>query len=126
MTKLLAPIFVVLALSGCAQQAKYNWGSYPVSLYEYYKDATREPAYVAALEKIIKEESPKNKVPPGIFAEYGYVELQRGNTASAITYFEKEKVAWPESSGFMDSAIKLAQGDKKASVAPQPSSTPVS
>lgn len=108
----------VVALSGCAAQPKYNWGSYSVSLYDYYRDATKEPAYFASLDKIIKADGPKKKIPPGILAEDGYLEMARGNFDAAISLFEREKQAWPESATFMDGAIKLARAGNKP-VGPQ-------
>ena len=85
------PLLAFFVLSGCAADSKYNWGSYSSSLYDYYRDATKESAYVASLEKIVKDESPKKKIPPGILAEFGYVEMARGNFDGAVTFFEREK-----------------------------------
>ncbi len=119
-------VLAALAVSGCAPSTKYNWGTYPTSLYEYYRDPTREAAYVASLEKIIKAEAPNRKIPPGILAEYGYVEMSRGNTSAAIALFEREKKNWPESTNFMDAAIKLAQSGTKNRDASSSTTKPVS
>ena len=47
-------------------------------------------------------------VPPGIYAEYGYLQLQQGNNAQAIALFKQEKALWPEATVFMDHMIKVA------------------
>lgn len=47
-------------------------------------------------------------MPPGIYAEYGYLQLQQGKTASAVELFKQEESHWPESKVFMDRMIKVA------------------
>ena len=105
----------LIVISGCAEKPKYNWGSYSSTLYDYYRDATKEAKFVASLEEIVKANGPKKKAPPGIFAEYGYMEMSRGNVDNAIKLFEQEKSAWPESAVFMDAAIKLARSGNTSS-----------
>jgi hypothetical protein len=104
-------VYFVLALpflvSAC-QQTKYNWGDYSSSLYDYYKDPKAQDEYVKSLAEITDDGT--KKVPPGIYAEYGYEELRRGNTDQAVALFQREKAAWPESTVFMDKAIANAHG----------------
>lgn len=98
-----------LALGACSPTTKYNWGNYSSALYDYQRDPNEQADYLAALAAII-EKGGQQKVPPGIIAEYGYMELSRGNVEQAISLFEKEKAAWPESAVFMDRAIATAKG----------------
>lgn len=98
-------LVLALAVSGCAPTGQYYWGSYSESLYDYYRDPTRLGAYRTSLVGIIAEGEPTGRVPPGIYAELGFLELQAGNTADARRLFEQEKSLWPESSVFMDRMI---------------------
>lgn len=94
-----------LAVSACVPQSQYHWGDYSRSLYNYYGDSTKAKEYREALVAVIVEAEPQGRVPPGIYAELGYMELQAGNSAEAKQYFEKEKARWPESAAFMDRMI---------------------
>jgi hypothetical protein len=116
---LLALSVLCAALSGCAtNQQKYDWGKYDPSLYSYYKDPTKVGELNASLAAIVKAaDSNQALVPPGIYAEYGYLQLQQGNSAQAIELFKQEEARWPEAKVFMDRMIKVA------SMAPASSST---
>ena len=106
-----------VGLTACAPAGQYYWGSYSEALYGYYRDATRLGAYRASLAGIIEEGEPDGRVPPSIYAELGFLELEAGNTAEARRLFEKEKARWPESAVFMDrmiTAIDQADADRGA------------
>jgi hypothetical protein len=107
---LLALSVLCAALSGCAtNQQKYDWGKYDPSLYSYYKDPTKVGELNASLGAIVKAaDTNKALVPPGIYAEYGYLQLQQGNNAQAIDLFKQEEARWPEAKVFMDRMIKVA------------------
>ncbi len=118
----LALIPLVL-LGGCAtQQTKYYWGNYDPALYAYYKDPTRLAEYAASLDAVIKAGESKNmKVPPGIYAEYGYLQLQAGKGKEAAALFEIEATHWPESRVFMDRMIAVASNPSApAAATPSP------
>jgi hypothetical protein len=89
-------------------------------LYTYYKDPAKVGELAQALEAIIKSaEANPAKVPPGIYAEYGYIQLQRGKSQEAVALFKQEQARWPESRVFMDHMIQVAS-------IPVSGSTPVS
>jgi hypothetical protein len=112
-TLLIAAMTIVLA-AGCAAPAKYNWGGYENSLYQYYKDPTKASEFSTALVETIQgAEKTQGTVPPGIYAEYGYLLVQQGKAKEAVPYFEKEKAKWPESTYLMDSMIKTASSNPK-------------
>ena len=121
----LLPFAVAVLVSGCAPTTKYNWDNYSQSLYDYQKDATAQAAYQAALERIITSDGPNRKVPPGIFAELGYLKLASGDSKGAIALFEREKSSWPESSLMMDKVILSARRGKDKTPA-ETGATPVS
>jgi hypothetical protein len=110
-TRLLPAIGVLCVLAGCvtSNQQKYDWGKYDPSLYDYYKDPTKVGELNASLGAIVKAaDTNKALVPPGIYAEYGYLQLQQGNNAQAIDLFKQEEARWPEAKVFMDRMIKVA------------------
>jgi hypothetical protein len=106
---LIAPILVGL-LSGCVtNHQRYDWGTYDPSLYAYYKDPTKEATLVESLAAIISTADADHAlVPPGIYAEYGYLQLQEGKNLAAVELFKQEETHWPESKVFMDRMINVA------------------
>ncbi len=46
------------------------------------------------------------RVPPGLYAEYGYALYEAGQANEALIYFGKEKEKWPESAVIMDKMIR--------------------
>ncbi len=114
---------VVVTLGACAATTqKYNWEKYDPALYGYYKSPAKLAELNQALEAIIKSaDINKARVPPGIYAEYGYLQLQAGKSAEAVTMFEEEETHWPESKVFMDRMIKVALIPAPAVAAPSPS-----
>jgi hypothetical protein len=101
---------LVILLGGCVtNHQRYGWGTYDPSLYAYYKDPTKEAALAESLAAIISTaDSNHALVPPGIYAEYGYLQLQQGKNNAAADLFKQEESHWPESKVFMDRMIKVA------------------
>ena len=101
---------LVVAMAGCQTASqKYDWGNYDPSLYAYYKDPTKVGELNSSLEAVIKDsESKHSVVPPGIYAEYGYLKLQQGKGHDAVQAFRQEEVHWPESKVFMEHMIQVA------------------
>lgn len=99
--------------SGCATQSThYAWGDYDDALYSLYKDPTpaQHQKYVASLKAIIlASEQSGARIPPGIYAEYGYALFEEGNAVDAVAYYRKEMEAWPASRVFMEKMIAAAQ-----------------
>lgn len=99
----------MLLLAGCGEASKslYNMGSHDVKLYEYSKTADTK-ATLKELDAVIKA-NPK-RVPPGVYAEYGYLLLKQNESDKAVEYFKKEMAIYPESAVFMQRMIGLAGG----------------
>jgi hypothetical protein len=110
MRLLLGMILLGAAAAGCQTASqKYDWGNYDPSLYAYYKDPTKVGELTASLEAVIKASESKHAVvPPGIYAEYGYLQLQQGKSQDAVQSFKQEEAHWPESKVFMEHMIKVS------------------
>lgn len=114
---IIGPLLAVL-LGACGKQTMYAWGDYEGSLYSYYKDPEKVEELMTALDNTIVNAGESRRVPPGIFAEYGYLLLVRNKGGEAIEYFAREKAAWPESAVLMDKMIAVAgRGAKKPEMA---------
>ncbi len=111
----------LLLIAGCASPHMYVWGNYDQSLYDNYKNPQNdEELYIeltGVIEKYDARKNPSTKpMAPGLYAEYGFLLMRRGENSRAIEYFNKEKALWPESAVFMDNMIQTAQiGSKRAS-----------
>ena len=100
-------IGVTTLLFGCVQ-TQHDWGDYSNELYTYYKSPTPEERAELTeelLEIFERVEKKGAKPPPGLYAEYGTFLFQNGDYSGAITFYTKEKQAWPDSTQFMDSLI---------------------
>ena len=105
MRLLLAFVSIVL-LSGCTtSQGLYHWGNYEQAAYAYAKNPGEVDEYIESLNKIIVSGEEKNRVPPGLYAEYGYALMIMGRTDDAMLSFGKERDKWPESRRLMDLMI---------------------
>lgn len=117
----IGPILVLAtAAVGCAtSQTSYRWGNYDSALYALYQNPQDQQAFVASLKTIILEsERSGTKIPPGIYAEYGFALYEEGRTSDAIAYFQREADAWPASRVFMEKMIANAQRQPKPGPAP--------
>ena len=80
----------------------YYWGDYNKAVYDYQKEQTESSKkdLMKTFEKIISKSSKKGtrkKVPPGIYADYGFLLLQDGQLKKGMRMLEKEKKLYPES-----------------------------
>lgn len=110
---ILSLMIMLLAFSGCAATDKYHWGSYEKSLYGYYKNPSELEMLTESLADVIAEGEADGKVPPGIYAEYAYILYISGKKQESVSYFEKEKKSWPESSVLMEKMVTMAKGGDK-------------
>ncbi|NVK17145.1 MAG: DUF4810 domain-containing protein [Methylocystaceae bacterium] len=112
-----AILLSALGLGACQPATLYNWGDYDSTMLAYYKDASKIDAFEAELFALIQQsETSDKRLAPGIFAEYGFLQMQKGDNKSAVKFFELEKKNWPESKILMETMIRAAGGsdsDKK-------------
>lgn len=107
--KLSLALLPAVLLAGCAGPgALYEWGSYQPALLSYTK--TGEAAkFEEGLRETIEKGERKEAVPPGVYAELGYLLMNTDRPSEAMVYFEKEKAAFPESAILMDKMIEGAE-----------------
>lgn len=110
----------LFALIGCKPPQTYEWGNYEGSLYGLMKDPSSLDKYGRSLQRQIQDADGSGKVPPGIFAEYGYFLTVTNQSGEAIKYFEKEKQRWPESARLMDKMISNCKSPRTPQAAQQP------
>ncbi|MEQ9396124.1 DUF4810 domain-containing protein [Haliea sp.] len=112
MKALLLTIFLVplTLLVGCSTvtEAGYYWGNYSSTLYAYTKSPSdvTQLAHIETLQDIVDKSNEKGlRVPPGIFAELGYLSSKRNEVGLAIAYYDEEARLYPESKILLERLI---------------------
>jgi len=108
MKRIIFPIILggFLIISGCMPRLTtlYYWDDYSHVLYNFKKNPTPEASekYKESLLKIINESKKYDRqVPPGIYAEYGYLLIKKGNKEDGLKYLDLEVKTYPESAKFV-------------------------
>jgi hypothetical protein len=104
-------LLIVFSMIGCASQRMYYWGDYSNTLYAVRKDANDETLlkHQKALEQIIEESNSRNlRVPPGVYAELGYIYFRQNKNDIAVKYFDMEAKTYPESQVLMTRLTQAA------------------
>jgi len=105
-------VVLAILLSGCAGQRMYYWGDYSETLYQSKKNPSDQSMlnHQQSLEKILEESRKNNlRVPPGVYAELGYIYFRQNKKDLAIQNFKMEKALYPESALLMDRLEKAAK-----------------
>lgn len=90
----------------------YEYANYSQSYYQFKQsgDAESTAKWKTSLEESIeKSNALAIRVPPGIYANLGYLYLKVNDTQKAVSLFKMEKALYPESGVFMDNLIKKAE-----------------
>lgn len=122
-------VLLVGLASGCGsrQNTRIEWCNYSHTYYAMIKEPT--PVTIKEhqneLVHIIDNAGEKKKpVPPGIFAEYGYLLAKEGNIKQAVAYYEREVAEYPESEQFMTVLIRMVTPDGDAAEKKQAAEKP--
>ncbi|QBQ48831.1 DUF4810 domain-containing protein [Brevundimonas naejangsanensis] len=102
---MMAAVMALTGVAACAPATRFEWGAYEPALYAYAQNPENREAYRTALERAIEAGRERDAVAPGLLAELGYLHLQAGETAQALTLFQEERARFPESAVFMDRVI---------------------
>ena len=121
----LAALALAASVSACVPKTTlYHWGGYDQQLYRHYKNPQDRAAFVEALRTIILEaEEGGRRVPPGMYAEYGFALHEEGRLQDAVAYYRKEQALWPEARTFMEKMIRNAERSGGAAPSPVPAAT---
>lgn len=98
--KYLVVLFCVIMVGCGSTKDAFYWGNYSSTLYQYKKNPDEKTLenHKKEIVKIIEYAAKKNKnVPPGVFAEYGYILIKEGKQKEGLEYLEKEIQLYPES-----------------------------
>lgn len=114
LVKLVPGVAALLLFSACSTQAPlYNYEDYSNSYYVHVKEPSDETALnlQKSMENAIEAagKSRSGRVPPGMYANLGYLYLKGGQSARAIEMFNREKETYPEATQFMDRVIQKAE-----------------
>ncbi|MCX6228483.1 MAG: DUF4810 domain-containing protein [Bacteroidia bacterium] len=103
-------IIAVLLASCSSQKPLYSWGKYEITSYNYLNNSDEKStkAIIKAYQKIISSQKGTRKmVPPGVYADYGFVLLQANKTQEGKAMLLKEIALYPESEIFMNRILKI-------------------
>ena len=107
MIRAVSASILAVTLAGCvSNNSLYEWGSYQHDLLAYSKNPGEGKKFASSLSMDIQKAEKAHKVPPGLYAEYGYTLLDSGDSRGAVEYFTKERDHWPESAALMNKLIK--------------------
>lgn len=108
--KLFIILFSAFTFTSCmTTPTLYSWHKYEDTTYQYSKKRTDElQERVIAQYKAIceKQKGTRGTVPPGMYAEYGFLLYKLGKTDEGIAYLKKEISLYPESEKYISRIIK--------------------
>ena len=102
---------VILTLTSCApKKLLYSWNDYDNTSYKYLKNGDEKSIanLLKTYQQIIeKQKGTRQTVPPGIYADYGFILLQTGKIEEGKAMLKKEIALYPESQVFINSILKM-------------------
>ena len=102
----------MLLLTSCAPKMLYSWGNYDDISYKYLKngDAKSTEQLIKTYQLLIdKQKGTRRTVPPGIYADYGFILLQTGRTVEGKAMLNKEIRIYPESKVFINNILNISE-----------------
>lgn len=106
-----------LTMISCAPKTTlYTWNGYDNSSYNYLKnrDEKSQTELIETYNKIIsKQKGTRNTVPPGIYADYGFLLVQSGKVNEGIKMLKMEVSLYTESAKFVNNIIKTYENESK-------------
>lgn len=110
MKKILLALFAVMTITSCTTTTTlYSWYDYEDITYQYSKRRTDE-LQVKVLEQYQKltekQKGTRGVVPPGLYAEYGYLLYMTGKQEEGLNFLKEEIKLYPESEKYISRIIK--------------------
>jgi hypothetical protein len=101
---------ISLMMASCTQQkALYNWGKTQETTYQYMKKGTEKDMenLLQAYQYVVDNQKGGRKtVPPGIYADYGFLLIKQGKVEEGLKLMKMEAALYPESAVFIERIIK--------------------
>ena len=101
-TIVLIPILSIM--SSCSTKTLYSWYDYEDVTYQYNKKRTEElkvSVLTEYLKVIEKQKGVRGIVPPGMYAEYGYMLYRTGKHKEGLEFLKQEINLYPESEKYI-------------------------
>ncbi len=111
----LAVTAIMLASCQTANKPLYSWSKYESVSYAYLKSKNDKStkALLEDYKKIVaKQTGSRKQVPPGVYADYGFLLIQNGRTAEGRAFLKKEIAIYPESKIFIDRILLMTEQEK--------------
>jgi len=107
-------LFASLAiLASCTtQKSLYTWGNYEITSYNYLKNSDEKSIQelIDNYQKVIEnQKGTRDVVPPGVYADYGFILLQEGKEEKGKEMLIKEIALYPESKIFIERILKMIE-----------------
>lgn len=99
---------LTLTLPGCNTEL-YDWGGYEKSVDNYYlggADFSPNKEIDRLRKEVERSERNGSKVPPGKYAQLGYLCYQVGDREAAGRFLTAEKTSYPSSAAFIDRLLE--------------------
>lgn len=101
--------FLLLSSSCSSTQNLYSWYDYEDVTYQYSKKQTEELKIkvLEEFQKVIEnQKGVRGVVPPGMYAEYGYMLYRTGKEEDGLKFLKEEIKLYPESEKYISRIIK--------------------
>jgi len=99
-------ISMLILFGSCAPTKMYYWGKYDQASYKHNKNQSKESQeeLFSAFDDIIKKKNKGTRkvVPPGVYADYGFLLIKDGQIQKGKEMLEKELALYPESRKMVD------------------------
>lgn len=107
-------LFVLVALAAVActtQKPLYNYAGYDEAIYTYTKNSDEKSVeqLLAVYEQMIKKTGSRQVPPPGLYADYGFLLIQKGEVEKGKELLKKEIALYPESTHFVGLILKRVE-----------------
>lgn len=110
MKKVLFAVILGGILTSCtSNKTLYNWKNYDKAVYAYSETSSEESTdqLMETYNKLIENPGGTRMVPPpGVYADYGYLLIQKGKIDEGLELLKKEVALYPESNAFLQLVIK--------------------
>lgn len=111
--KFFAALTLLFAMASCSvNKPLYSWGRYEHVSYNYLKNQDDKSVQdlLKTYETLIKnQDGSRQTVPPGVYADYGFLLLQLNKVEEGKAMLAKEVELYPESAALVERILKMTE-----------------